>query len=527
VRTGGWDPPRGILDGMVESSPVPLPPRRRTLRNMTEQVAYELLRHIQQERMQPGERLGRAEDLARLFGVSRQTMREALGLLADTGLLSAHRGHGGGITVARTMEEGISHALAQSVAAMLDVAAISLRELVDARLILETATVRLAAERIDARGIAELAGIMDEIEHQPYDPATFQPADVRFHRAIARASGSVMLAAIVDWAFVVLQPRLYALTPPLGREALVPQHRAILVALDARDPDAAELAMRAHVEHVGVVTASAHLAELRTKPAPGDTAAAPRAPANRRSSANADAGTASDRATHDGGATLVASQLRAHIQHTMLEPGDRIGRESELAVQFGVSRPVLREGLRQLASSHLIRTSRGPGGGIFVANTFAGGAGQAMSDSVALLLETGAVSVEALLEARLAIEVPLASAAAATANADVARSLRESVETADAAISNRALGEACSTCFHRTIAQATNNRIIAAVTAWIWDALLPAFAVLVDGRANAQQLNDQHRELAAAIRAADGVAAERAMRDHLVFVSSLVADARR
>jgi DNA-binding FadR family transcriptional regulator len=516
-----------MLGGMVERSPVPLPPRRRALRNVTEQVANELLHHIQQERMQPGDRLGRAEDLAQSFGVSRATMREALGLLADTGLLSAHRGHGGGITIARTMEEGISHALAQSVAAMLDVAAISLRELVDARLILETATVRLAAERIDTTAIAELTAIMDQIEQQPHDPATFQPADVRFHRAIARASGSVMLAAIVDWAFVVLQPRLYALTPPLGREALVRQHRAILGALDARDPDAAELAMRAHVEHVRLVIASAHLAESHAKPGPGRKAAASGAPANRRPSADADAGTAADGMTHDGGATVVASQLRAHIQHAMLEPGDRIGRESELAAQFGVSRAVLREGLRQLASSQLIRTSRGPGGGIFVANTFAGGAGQAMSDSVALLLETGAISVEALLEARLAIEVPLASAAAATANTDVARSLRESVETADAAITDRALSEACSTRFHRTIAQATNNRIIAAATDWIWDALLPAFGAIVDGRANAQLLNDQHRALAAAIRAADGPAAERAMREHLLFVGSLVADARR
>ena len=52
-----------------------------------------------------------------------------------------------------------------------------------------------------------------------------------------------------------------------------------------------------------------------------------------------------------------------------LQPGDRIGTEQELATEFGVSRPTLREGLRLLASSHLIRVGRGRSGGIFVART--------------------------------------------------------------------------------------------------------------------------------------------------------------
>ena len=65
----------------------------------------------------------------------------------------------------------------------------------------------------------------------------------------------------------------------------------------------------------------------------------------------------------------VADAIRVYMHEHGLKPGDRLGREEDLARQFGVSRPTLREALRLLSSSHLVRASKGPGGGIFVAAT--------------------------------------------------------------------------------------------------------------------------------------------------------------
>ena len=65
----------------------------------------------------------------------------------------------------------------------------------------------------------------------------------------------------------------------------------------------------------------------------------------------------------------IALEIRRHLARNGLKPGDRLGTEQALAKEFGVSRPTLREALRLLSSSHLIRASRGPGGGIFVAST--------------------------------------------------------------------------------------------------------------------------------------------------------------
>src|SRR6201999_4365444 len=107
----------------------------------------------------------------------------------------------------------------------------------------------------------------------------------------------------------------------------------------------------------------------------------------------------------------IALEIRRYLERRDLQPGDRIGTEQELASEFGVSRPTLREGLRLLASSHLIRVGRGRSGGIFVARTPNEGMSRNVSESLASLLATESVSLDELLDARLFLEVPLAGLA--------------------------------------------------------------------------------------------------------------------
>src|SRR5919109_3625092 len=117
----------------------------------------------------------------------------------------------------------------------------------------------------------------------------------------------------------------------------------------------------------------------------------------------------------------VADAIRAYMQSEGLRPGDRLGREEDLAGQFGVSRPTLREALRLLSSSHLVRASKGPGGGIFVAATPEEGIGRTVSASVASMLAADAIELDELLETRMLVEIPLVGLAAQRATeADVA-----------------------------------------------------------------------------------------------------------
>src|SRR4051812_18166375 len=108
----------------------------------------------------------------------------------------------------------------------------------------------------------------------------------------------------------------------------------------------------------------------------------------------------------------VAAELRSYIAREGLRPGDRLGREEDLARRFGVSRPTVREAIQALSSAHLVRSSKGRGGGIFVAATAEEGMGRSLTASVASLLASEALTIEELLETRLLLEVPLAGLAA-------------------------------------------------------------------------------------------------------------------
>src|ERR671930_1643131 len=94
----------------------------------------------------------------------------------------------------------------------------------------------------------------------------------------------------------------------------------------------------------------------------------------------------------------IALEIRRYLERHGLQPGDRIGTEQELAAEFGVSRPTLREGLRLLASSHLIRVGRGRSGGIFVARTPNEGMSRNVSESIAMMLAAESVSLSELLD---------------------------------------------------------------------------------------------------------------------------------
>src|SRR3954469_4161712 len=135
--------------------------------------------------------------------------------------------------------------------------------------------------------------------------------------------------------------------------------------------------------------------------------------------------------TRSGASELIAPEIRRYLEQQDLQPGDRIGTEQELAAEFGVSRPTLREGLRLLASSHLIRVGRGRSGGIFVARTPNEGMSRNVSESIAMMLATESVSLDELLDARLFLEVPLAGLAARHATEETAARLQEAIDAAE------------------------------------------------------------------------------------------------
>jgi GntR family transcriptional regulator, transcriptional repressor for pyruvate dehydrogenase complex len=224
-----------------------------------------------------------------------------------------------------------------------------------------------------------------------------------------------------------------------------------------------------------------------------------------------------------GASEQVAVLIQHHIQRESLGPDDFLGREEDLAAEFGVSRPTLREALKLLASGNLIRANKGPGGGIFVARTAADGISQSLSDSIAMMLETGAVTLDELLDARLMLEVPLAGHAAHRADGALVSRLREAVEAEAAAEPDDldALAAADGEV-HRTIAAAAGNRIAEALIGWVFEVLQPSLVATLHGAILPSAIVEQHEALLTAMEKGDAARAERAMKDHLLYLRDVL-----
>jgi GntR family transcriptional regulator, transcriptional repressor for pyruvate dehydrogenase complex len=218
----------------------------------------------------------------------------------------------------------------------------------------------------------------------------------------------------------------------------------------------------------------------------------------------------------------VAFEIRRYLSTRGLRPGERLGTEQELAAEFGVSRPTLREGLRLLAGAHLIRASRGPGGGIFVESTQNEGMSRNVSESIAAMLETDSVSLDELLAARLSLEVPLAALAARNATETTAVELLEAIAEARGNHPASDAFRVADTRFHRVIASAARNEILRAFTSWTLDVLQPSLIDTIGGSMDGEAILRQHEEIQRAIRLRRPAAAERAMQKHLEYLRELV-----
>jgi GntR family transcriptional regulator, transcriptional repressor for pyruvate dehydrogenase complex len=222
----------------------------------------------------------------------------------------------------------------------------------------------------------------------------------------------------------------------------------------------------------------------------------------------------------------VADAIRSWMFGRGLVPGDRLGREEDLAQRFGVSRPTLREALRLLSSAHLVRATKGPGGGIFVAATPEQGIGRSVTDSVASMLSADSIDLEELIETRMLLEIPLAGLAAQRASEDEVAALRAVLEEAGDTTQGEVF-RGLDRRLHGLIAQIAGNRLARAFTEWVGAVLQPPLHALIEPAVVDAVVVEQHGDIVRAIARGDPTAAERAMREHLVYLQDVLSAVRR
>jgi DNA-binding FadR family transcriptional regulator len=213
-----------------------------------EQVAAELRARVVEGTLQPGARLPNEEVLAREFGVSRATLREALRSLAAQSLIRTAKGAGGGSYVTLPSADGVAGLLHSSLALMANADDVTLDELLEARELLEVPAARLAALR---RSEDELERLREAIPDEPLKLEIDQQFvyNQGFHHVVLGSCGNTLLSIAAQPIFGVLQRNLAR--SKLGarfHRALNDQHRTIAASIEAGDADAAGGEMQAHLE---------------------------------------------------------------------------------------------------------------------------------------------------------------------------------------------------------------------------------------------------------------------------------------
>ncbi|KDB52497.1 hypothetical protein X805_19480 [Sphaerotilus natans subsp. natans DSM 6575] len=218
---------------------------------LPDQLASRLERAILAGEHRPGERLPPERDWAARLGVSRAALREALGQLAERGLVI--RRHGAGTFVSDQPDARRADAWTQ----LLQRQPLMQADLLEFRDMLEARCAELAAERADESDRARLAACHAAVAaaYAGRDRPAQVRADVAFHRAIADATRNPVFSYLVATLLALLHEHVNLSIADLAPDsdearALAAQHEALWRRIEARDPAGAAQAARRHIDFV-------------------------------------------------------------------------------------------------------------------------------------------------------------------------------------------------------------------------------------------------------------------------------------
>lgn len=207
-------------------------------------VAEAVERDILAGRLKAGEPLGTEAALVAQFGVNRSTVREGIRLLEHSGLVRRDASRRLWVELPRTER------LVSSVRRALVLHEVTFRELYDAALALQLATVEAAVQHATPAEIDELERNIERTEAKLGDPAEVAHLDGQFHELIGGASHNrvLQLAREPSELLVISSTELVLRKVPEAPARLVHAHRMYVDAIRRRDREAGRLWARRHVE---------------------------------------------------------------------------------------------------------------------------------------------------------------------------------------------------------------------------------------------------------------------------------------
>ncbi|HHV94830.1 MAG TPA: FadR family transcriptional regulator [Firmicutes bacterium] len=205
-------------------------------------VYEQILEQIVKGEWAPGTKIPSENELSRMLGVSRISIREAFQRLVSLGILETRQGDG---TYVKEFSPGM---YMNSLIPLLVLDPVDLKEVMEYRRIIEIETSGLAAERATQEDIDELQEIYARMQAATNDVAAFAAEDLNFHLAMAKASKNSLIIKVNQVVKNILSVSMSDIVSSLGTEAGLYYHKRLIDAVIQRDRELAKELMAEHIE---------------------------------------------------------------------------------------------------------------------------------------------------------------------------------------------------------------------------------------------------------------------------------------
>ncbi|MDE3187020.1 MAG: FadR family transcriptional regulator [Acidobacteriota bacterium] len=206
---------------------------------------------------------------------------------------------------------------------------------------------------------------------------------------------------------------------------------------------------------------------------------------------------------------LVVNHVRSLVEKGTLLPGDKLPPERELARELKISRASLRTGIGYLAAMGVMKIRQGVG--TFVAD----GPPAFGQDSFSFMGALHRFQSWQMFEARMILESDLAALAAERGKEGHHAALADEVAEMFAAMDNPGEYLIHDVLFHRIIAQAAGNPILAAIMETVTSSMYDKRSKTVQRATDLRESAEMHRAIYRAIRARQPMEARKLMEQHL------------
>jgi GntR family transcriptional regulator, transcriptional repressor for pyruvate dehydrogenase complex len=215
-------------------------------KKVSTQIADQIRSSILSGEFAPGDKLPPERELAEMFGVSRPSVREALNVLASSGLVQSYQG--GGTVVMSLVDTSGTNTLSELIRVQQDRAL----DVIEVRKCMESWTAWYASERALPEDIRRMEEIITGMERNLDGLFPSEDLDANFHIVIARATHNIVWLHLMQSLFEAMKEfqqsvwRAVYITSE-DHHQLYRHHRSIFEAIRLRDPEGAREAMMSHL----------------------------------------------------------------------------------------------------------------------------------------------------------------------------------------------------------------------------------------------------------------------------------------